>query len=82
MQAARRETRVASPGSVASHSTEDGEIPARPRSPRPASPKKPAKIDLDELPANRQELNGARLGRYELVDIMFKEHFEEVAIGE
>lgn len=38
--------------------------------------------DLDVVPLNRQELNSARLSRYELVDIMFRDHFEDVIAGE
>lgn len=57
----------------------------RDRSPiRKSSPKKAEKqeADLDAVPANSQELNAARLSRYELVDIMFKDGWEEVASGE
>lgn len=89
-QALRRERR-ASPTS--DHSTEDGEIshhdhwrksPSREKSPvRKTSPKQAEKreADLDAVPANRQELNSARLSRYELVDIMFKDGWEAVATG-
>jgi RNA polymerase-associated protein RTF1 len=36
---------------------------------------------MDAMPATRQELNAARLSRYEIVDMMFKDGFEEVATG-
>lgn len=36
---------------------------------------------MDALPADCQELNAARLSRYEIVDMMFKTGFEEVAVG-
>ncbi|WWD21079.1 hypothetical protein CI109_105560 [Kwoniella shandongensis] len=45
-----------------------------------ASPKKES-TDLDGVPANRQELNSARLSRYELVDIMYRDGFEGVVTG-
>ncbi|OCF72597.1 RNA polymerase-associated protein RTF1 [Kwoniella mangroviensis CBS 8886] len=45
------------------------------------SPSKDSKEDLDGVPANRQEINSARLSRYELVDMMYKDGFEEVVIG-
>ena len=37
---------------------------------------------MDSVPANRQELNSARISRYELVDIMFKHGWEDVVTGE
>lgn len=40
------------------------------------------KEDLDAAAPNWQELNSARLSRYEIVDLMFKDGFEEVAVGE
>lgn len=42
---------------------------------------KKEKKDLDAVPANRMEVNSARLSRYELVDLMFKDQFEEVITG-
>nr|XP_031862312.1 uncharacterized protein CI109_002277 [Kwoniella shandongensis]KAA5529384.1 hypothetical protein CI109_002277 [Kwoniella shandongensis] len=88
-RAARREhrrPRSASP--VSDNSTEDGEIShSYRRSPerysperKVASPKKES-TDLDGVPANRQELNSARLSRYELVDIMYRDGFEGVVTG-
>ncbi|GFZ47472.1 hypothetical protein JCM24511_05216 [Saitozyma sp. JCM 24511] len=88
--AAKREKR-ASPTSEASD--EEGEISARDahrRSPsyeaspppRKASPKKKtAEGDMDGVPPNGQELNAARLSRYEIVEMMFKDGFEDVATG-
>ncbi|KAK8843402.1 hypothetical protein IAR55_007059 [Kwoniella newhampshirensis] len=91
-RAARREQRrprSASP--VSDNSTEDGEIShSYRRSPdrysperKAVSPKKDASkaTDLDSVPANREELNSARLSRYELVDIMYRDGFEDVVVG-
>ncbi|WVR09151.1 hypothetical protein IAU60_006213 [Kwoniella sp. DSM 27419] len=93
-RAARRsEKRQRSASPASDNSTEDGEIshsqsyPHR-RSPsespeyKAPSPSKESKeVDLDHVPANRQELNAARLSRYELVDMMYKDGFDEVVIG-
>jgi RNA polymerase-associated protein RTF1 len=38
-------------------------------------------IDLDVTDPNCQELNSARLSRYEIVDILYKDGFEETAAG-
>lgn len=38
--------------------------------------------DLDAVAPNRQELNAARLSRYELVDMMYKDSFDTVIQGE
>ncbi|KAL7421173.1 RNA polymerase-associated protein rtf1 [Cryptotrichosporon argae] len=83
---AKRERRAHSPLSDAS--SEEGEIDERdafrPTSPRGRSPvvrEKETERDLDSVPANREELNGARLGRYDLVDLMFKTEFEQVVTG-
>lgn len=35
-------------------------------------------VDIDAVPPNYQELNAARLSRYELVDMMYKDQFENV----
>jgi hypothetical protein len=55
----------------------------------PSPPRKTAKErnegdqeDIDATAAGVAELNGARVSRYELVDMMFKEGFEEVMTGE
>ncbi|WWC91323.1 uncharacterized protein L201_006266 [Kwoniella dendrophila CBS 6074] len=45
------------------------------------SPNKDSKENLDGTPANKQEVNSARLSRYELVDMMYKDGFEDVVIG-
>lgn len=37
---------------------------------------------MDGVPPNGQELNAARLSRYEIVEMMFKDGFEDVATGE
>lgn len=37
---------------------------------------------MDGVPPNGQELNAARLSRYEIVEMMFKDGFEDVAAGE
>jgi hypothetical protein len=37
---------------------------------------------MDGVPPNGQELNAARLSRYEIVEMMFKDGFEDVAMGE
>ncbi|CAD6579230.1 MAG: hypothetical protein TREMPRED_002430 [Tremellales sp. Tagirdzhanova-0007] len=87
--AARRERRHRSGSPSGSHSTEDGEISfptSYRRSPEPSPPRKVAdaakkeskETDLDAVPANRQELNSARLSRYELVDMMYRDRFEDV----
>ncbi|WVW79215.1 hypothetical protein I302_101181 [Kwoniella bestiolae CBS 10118] len=83
--------RSASPES--DNSTEDGEIShsqsqrySPPHSPeakgkKNLSPTKDSKEDLDGVPANKQEINSARLSRYELVDMMYKEGFEDIVVG-
>jgi RNA polymerase-associated protein RTF1 len=38
--------------------------------------------DMDTLPPNAAELNSARIGRYEIVEMMYKDGFEGVAVGE
>lgn len=48
---------------------------------KPTPKKGDADKELDAIPPNAQELNSARLSRYEIVDIMFKDGWEEVAIG-
>ncbi|WWC73205.1 uncharacterized protein I206_107171 [Kwoniella pini CBS 10737] len=85
----QRRPRSASPGSE--NSTEDGEIShsqsytqrySPPRSPdKNLSPNKEAKEDIDGTPATRLEVNSARLSRYELVDMMYKDGFEDVVAG-
>lgn len=89
LQAARRTNRRLSGGSSAS--TESGEISERDTFRRKsASPvrkpvvKKPENkdIDLDVAQAVCREVNSARLSRYEIVDILHKDGFEEVATGE
>lgn len=90
-QAARRERRH-SPTSD-SHSTEDGEISKYdtyrrsdfPSPPPKAKEKKDSdgdKVDLDATAPNHQELNSARVSRYEIVDMMYKDGFEDVITGE
>lgn len=92
MQAARREERGrARSESVASHdevSSEEGEISTRDawRMPSPSrramrDDKAEREVDIDAVPANFQELNSARLSRYELVDMMYKDQFEDVIKG-
>jgi RNA polymerase-associated protein RTF1 len=69
-------------------STESGEISERDTYRRSISPrrviKKPTEqkdIDLDVQEAICREINSARLSRYEIVEIMYKDTFEEVAKG-
>ena len=38
-------------------------------------------MDLDTAEAICREVNSARLSRYEIVDILYKDGFEEVAVG-
>lgn len=38
-------------------------------------------MELDAQPADKMELNAARLSRYELVDMMYKEGFEDLVRG-
>lgn len=85
-----RRPRSTSPGgSQDEASSEEGEIPAG-DSWRQASPSrarsgrddKPEEADIDATPANWQELNAARVSRYELVDMMYKDKFQETIIGE
>lgn len=90
-QAARKTERRYS--NASSQSTEDGEISQRDpggsayaygRSPSPArrAPKAEKKeADLDAYPATCQEVNSARLSRWEIVDILHKNDFESVATG-
>jgi RNA polymerase-associated protein RTF1 len=89
LQAARRTNRRLSGGSSAS--TESGEISERDTfRHKSASPvrrpvvKKPENkdIDLDVAQAVCREVNSARLSRYEIVDILHKDGFEDVATGE
>jgi len=40
------------------------------------------KVDLDATGPNYQELNSARVSRYEIVDMMYKDGFEDVVKGE
>ncbi|WWC64143.1 uncharacterized protein I303_106751 [Kwoniella dejecticola CBS 10117] len=85
----QRRPRSASPAS--DNSTEDGEIShsqsyaqrySPPQSPeKNLSPNKEAKEDIDGTPANRLEVNSARLSRYELVDMMYKDGFEATVTG-
>ncbi|WRT68947.1 uncharacterized protein IL334_005929 [Kwoniella shivajii] len=91
----QRRPRSASPGS--DNSTEDGEISHSqsqsqsysyrhsplhsPENNKNQSPTKASKEDLDGVPATRQEINSARLSRYELVDMMYKDGFEDVVVG-
>jgi RNA polymerase-associated protein RTF1 len=75
----------------AGNSTEDGEVApydpySRPsRSPPPKKryhDDKEDKEDLDSIKPSYQDVNGARLSRYEIVDIMYKDGFEDVLKGE
>lgn len=86
-QALKRERRARS-SSLASQeeaSSEEGEISARDswRQPSPSRGRarddhhENREVDVDSLPANYQELNAARVSRYELVEMMFKDQFEE-----
>lgn len=91
-QAAKKTERRDSNSS--SQSTEDGEISQRDaaagnysygRSPSPVrrAPKTEKKeTDLDAYPANCQEINSARLSRWEIVDVIHKADFESVATGQ
>ena len=69
-------------------STESGEISERDTYRRSASPRRAVKkpteqkdVDLDVQEAICREVNSARLSRYEIVEIMYKDTFEEVAKG-
>jgi len=75
----------------AGNSTEDGEVSpydpySRPsRSPPPKKKHhddKDDKEDLDSTKPTYHDINGARLSRYEIVDIMYKDGFEDVLKGE
>lgn len=87
----RAERRLRHPGSAspARHddvSSEEGEISIRDdwRAASPvARPERRDKggVDLDATPANYKELDSARLSRYELVDLMYKDDFEKVISG-
>ncbi|TXT08753.1 hypothetical protein VHUM_02881 [Vanrija humicola] len=92
IKAARRERRARSSSIVSEGeaSSEEGEISNRdswrqasPSRPRPAGDdrRQDRSPDLDSRPANAQELNAARLSRYELVDMMYKDQFESVITG-
>lgn len=86
----RAERRLRHPGSAspARHddaSSEEGEISIhdwRAASPvsRPERRDK-GEVNLDATPANYKELDSARLSRYELVDLMYKDEFEKVITG-
>jgi len=74
----------------AGNSTEDGEVApydpySRPsRSPPPKKKyhdDKEDKEDLDSSKPTVHDINGARLSRYEIVDIMYKDGFEDVLKG-
>ncbi|ORX39021.1 hypothetical protein BD324DRAFT_618258 [Kockovaella imperatae] len=86
-RAARREARPRSTSPTSdTHSAEDGEISHFDRSYNVDSPRKPAKKaekrsveDTDAEPVSYVELNSARLSRYEIVDMCFKDGFEDVA---
>ncbi|WVQ81177.1 hypothetical protein IAT38_003299 [Cryptococcus sp. DSM 104549] len=93
-RAARRSTRRSA--SVSDASTEDGEIHShsRPyrhspeyspeRSPTPKRDTRPQisqEDEMDRRAPDRQELNSARVSRYELVDMMHKDRFEETIVG-
>ncbi|KAK1922482.1 rtf1 protein [Papiliotrema laurentii] len=90
-RAARRERKARSRSPATDSQTEDGEISKYDsfrHSPVPSPPRKTAKErnegdqeDIDATAAGVAELNGARVSRYELVDMMFKEGFEEVMTG-
>ncbi|KAL1406068.1 RNA polymerase-associated protein rtf1 [Vanrija albida] len=89
-RAARRERRARSSSIVSEGeaSSEEGEISNRDwRQPSPSRPRpvgddrRQDSPDLDSRPANAQELNSARLSRYELVDMMYKDQFESVITG-
>jgi len=88
MERAQRSTRAGSADSAAS--TEDGEVSpydpySRPsRSPPPkkkTQEEKDEKADLDAQNATYDDINGARLSRYEIVDMMYKDGFEDVIKG-
>ena len=88
-QAARREARPRSASPSSEASSEDGEIShydSRRHSRSPSSPRKPKRKEIEEntvdiTPPDYLSLNSARLSRYEIVDMMFKDGFEEVAKG-
>lgn len=66
-------------------SSEEGEIsvrdswrhPSPPRD-RPSESRRKVEVDIDSMPPSYQELNEATLNRYELVEMMYKDQFEEV----
>ena len=83
-QALRREKRARS-RSPSESITEDGEISKYDTFP-PPSPKQPTtktktKEDLDSTSASVADFNAARVSRYEIVDMMFKDGFKDVLIG-
>lgn len=87
----RAERRLRHPGSAspARHddaSSEEGEISIRDDWRATSPPSRPERrekgeVDLDATPANYKELDSARLSRYELVDLKYKDEFEKVITG-
>lgn len=85
--ARRRHSRSAS-----ASSEEEGQItrrspsysPERSLSPEPKNiqPKLSKEEEMDAIAPNRAELESARVSRYELVDMMHKDGFEDVITGE
>ncbi|ORY26243.1 hypothetical protein BCR39DRAFT_541580 [Naematelia encephala] len=87
---ALRPQRRASPGSE--DESEEGEVGRFDSYRRSSSPERPARSpvrkydkdterDLDTQPAERAELNSARVSRYELVEMLYKDQFEDVITG-
>lgn len=67
-------------------SSEEGEISARDawREPSPRRHVREVKSEreeLDALPTSVVDINAARVSRYELVEMMYKDGFEEVITG-
>jgi RNA polymerase-associated protein RTF1 len=78
-----RRARSSSIASDEPPSSEEGEISRdwREQSPRHAREVKSEREDLDALPSSVVDVNSARLSRYELVEMMFKDGFEEAISG-
>lgn len=85
----RREKRARSRSAGSDSEAEDGEISKYDtfrRSPPPSSPRRKErkegdKEDPDSTPVSVSDVNRARVSRYEIVDMMFKEGFEDVLVG-
>ncbi|BEI83954.1 hypothetical protein CcaverHIS002_0405580 [Cutaneotrichosporon cavernicola] len=80
-----RRARSSSLNSLDDASSEEGEISPRdswrhasPSRDRPSDSRRKVEVDIDSMPPSYQELNEATLDRYKLVEMMYKDQFEEV----